>query len=120
VYSGRAISDIFLCSSDAAFADNESTRRSSDGYLFQLYRGAIDWRAAKQKTVTTSSTEAELLALSRTAKEAIWWRRFFESVQFDTAETLKIRCDNQQTIQILTKDLLKLETKLRHVNIHQH
>jgi hypothetical protein len=70
-YSGSVNSDIFLCSSDAAFADDETTRRSSDGYLFQLYGGAIDWRAAKQSTVTTSSTEAELLALSRTAKEAV-------------------------------------------------
>ena len=119
-FSGRAGADIFLCSSDAAFADNELTRRSSDGYLFQLYGGAIDWRAARQNTVTTSSTEAELLALSRTAKEAIWWRRFFESVQFDTAEKLRIRCDNRQTIRILEKEAPKLETKLRHVDIHQH
>jgi hypothetical protein len=119
-YAGRAMADIFLCSSDAAFADDESTRRSSDGYLFQLYGGAIDWRAAKQSTVTTSSTKAELLALSRTAKEAVWWRRFFKAVQFDTAETLTIRCDNRQTIRLLKKDLPKLDTKLRHVNIHQH
>jgi hypothetical protein len=70
-YSGSVNSDIFLYSNNAAFADDKLTRRSSDGYLFQLYGGAIDWRAAKQNTVTTSSTEAELLALSRTAKEAI-------------------------------------------------
>jgi hypothetical protein len=62
-YSERTMADIFLCSSDAAFAENEPTRRSSDGYLCQLYGGASDWRAAKQSTVTTSSTEAELLAL---------------------------------------------------------
>jgi hypothetical protein len=85
-----------------------------------LFGGAIDWRAAKQKTVTTLSTEAELLALLRTAKEAVWWRRFFKAVQFDTAETLAIRCDNRQTIRLLKKDLLKLDTKLRHVDIHQH
>jgi hypothetical protein len=70
-FSGKS-SEIFLCASDAAFADDELTRKSSDGYLFKLYGGPIDWRAAKQATVTTSSTEAELLALSRTAKEAIW------------------------------------------------
>ena len=43
------------------FADNELTRRSSDGYLFQHYGGAIDWRAAKQNTVATSSIEAGCL-----------------------------------------------------------
>jgi hypothetical protein len=61
----------FSCSSDAAFADN-SDRKSSYRYLFKLYRGPIAWKATKQQTVTTSSTEAELLALSTTTKEAIW------------------------------------------------
>ena len=66
------------------FADNELTRRSSDSYLlFQHNGGAIDWCAAKQNTVAMSSTEAELLALSRTAKEAICHRHFFESRRFD-------------------------------------
>lgn len=119
-YSRTEISDIFMCASDAAFADDEMTRKSSDGYLFQLYGGPIDWRAAKQSTVTTSSTEAELLALSRTAKEAIWWRRFFEAIQFDPMEKLRIKCDNGQTIRLLDKEMLKLDTKLRHVDIHRH
>ncbi|ERF70711.1 hypothetical protein EPUS_09493 [Endocarpon pusillum Z07020] len=97
-YDGRATAQIFMASSDAAYADNES-RHSSDGYLFQLYGGAIDWRAAKQRTVTTSSTEAELLALSRAAKEIIWWRRFFASIRFDTQQEMVINCDNLQTIR---------------------
>jgi hypothetical protein len=54
--------------SDAAFADNID-RKSSDGYLFTLYGGLIDWKAAKQSTVTTSSTKAEPLALSATTKD---------------------------------------------------
>jgi hypothetical protein len=70
--------------------------------------------------VTTSSTEAELLALSRTAKEAIWWRRFFESIQYDPMKKLHIRCDNRQTLRVLKKEMLKLDTKLKHVDIHRH
>jgi len=62
---------IFYCSSDAAFADN-TDRKSSSGYLFKLYGGAIAWKATKQTTVTTSSTEAELLALTAATKEALW------------------------------------------------
>ena len=109
-----------MCASDAAFADDELTRRSSDSYLFQLYCGPIDWRAAKQATVTTSSTEAELLALSRTAKEAMWWKRFFQAIRFNPMEKLQIRCDNRQTLRIIDKEILKLDTKLRHVDIHRH
>jgi hypothetical protein len=60
---------IFQASSDASFADDPDTRRSSQGYVFQLFNGVIDWKASKQRTITTSSTEAELLALSHAAKE---------------------------------------------------
>lgn len=110
----------FLCATDAAFADNSQDRRSSDGYVFTLYGGPIDWKASKQKTVTTSSTEAELLALSNATKEVIWWNRLFKSIHFDTQEHLSIQSDNQQTIRLLTKEAIHLTTKLRHVDIHQH
>jgi hypothetical protein len=110
---------VFHCSSDTAFADN-SDRKSSYRYVFKLYGGPIAWKATKQQTVTTSSTEAELLALSTTTKEAIWWQRFFKSLDFDTKESLQIDCDNLQTIRLLVENSLLLPTKLRHVDIHQH
>jgi Reverse transcriptase (RNA-dependent DNA polymerase) len=119
-FSGENDAQIFKCVSDAAYADDTASRRSSDGFLFQLYSGAIDWRAGKQKTVTTSSTEAELLSLSTAAREVIWWRRFFVNIKFDTQQTTQIHYDNLQTIGITTKETVKLETRLRYVDIHQH
>ena len=68
--------------------------------------------------VTTSSTKAELLALSLTAKDFIWWTRFFENTEFDLDEEPTIYCDNMQTIQLLTKETPKLQTALKHVDIH--
>ena len=62
---------VFTCSSDAAFADDSATRHSIEGYLFQLFGGPIDWKSMKQKTVTTSSTEAKLLTFSHAAKEVL-------------------------------------------------
>ena len=64
---------VFLYLSDAAFVDNADWK-SSYGFLFKLFRGPINQKATKQKTVMTSSMEAELLALSNTAKKAIWWQ----------------------------------------------
>ena len=62
----------FIASSDASYADDPVTRYSSQGYGFKLFDGMIDWKASKQRTVTTSSTEAEFLAMSTTGKELIW------------------------------------------------
>ena len=56
--------DDFIVYSDASFADNTIDRKSSQAYAMKLFGGLIGWRANKQPTVTTSTTEAELLALS--------------------------------------------------------
>jgi hypothetical protein len=70
--------------------------------------------------MTTFSIETELLILSRIAKKTIWWRRFFESIQYDSMKKLHIRCDNRQILRVLKKEMLKLDTKLKHVDIHRH
>ena len=55
--------------SDAAFADDAENRRSSHEYLFKLYGMPIDWKATRQRSVTKSTTEAELIALSAAGGE---------------------------------------------------
>ena len=57
--------------SDASFGDNRD-RKSSEGYICKLCGGPIDWKASGRKTVTTSTTEAELLALSEAGKTVLW------------------------------------------------
>jgi hypothetical protein len=99
----KKFSEIFLCASDAAFADDELIRKSSNDYLFKLYDDSIDWRAIKQITMITSNIETKLLILSRIAKKTIWWRRFFESIQYDSMKKLHIRCDNRQILRVLKK-----------------
>lgn len=111
---------IFLGSSDASFADDLETRHSSQGYCFKLFGGLIDWRAGKQKTVTMSSTEAELLAVTDTAKEAMWWDRFFKNVELDVGHKTIIQYDNAQTMRILSSGTSQCTTKLRHVDVHRH
>ena len=35
-------------------------------------------------------------------------------------EAFTIECDNMQTIRLLVEESMKLQTKLRHINIHLH
>jgi hypothetical protein len=103
--------------SDASFADDEETRRSSQGYTISLFGGLIVWRAARQTTVTTSSTEAELLAVGLTAKELMALQRLFRDLRLDLGEVWTLFCDNQQTIRLIVGDNERITTKLRHVDI---
>jgi hypothetical protein len=59
------------------------------------------------------------LALTLAAKELIWWKRFFEAIDLDIEQDTTIFCDNLQTIRLLKQETLKLQTKLKHVDIHQ-
>ena len=95
--------------SDASFADNTLDRKSSQGYAIKLFGGLIAWRASKQDTVTTSTTEAELLALSQVAKEAIFTSRLLKELQVNLSDPIiTIKCDNTQTIRLVNEDVAKL------------
>jgi hypothetical protein len=119
-YFEKRSTNILLCVNDAAFADDKVTRKNFDEYLLQLYDNLINWRTAKQTIVITSSIEIELLILTRIVKKIMWWDRFFEIIQFDSMKTFHIWCDNRQMLCILKKDVLKLDIKLKHVDIHRH
>lgn len=111
--------EIFLMASDAAFGDNID-RKSTAGYLCKLFGAAVDWKSGKQMTVTTSSTEAELLALADAGKHLFWWIRLFDTIHFEPECPIVIHCDNRQTIGLLTKEDAQMTTKLRHVDINRH
>jgi GTP cyclohydrolase FolE2 len=85
-----------------------------------LFGELISYRANRQNTIITLTTEAELLALLQAARECIYIARLFEALTLKLNKPLKIRCDNRQTIRLLTEEFAKLKTKLRHVDVHNH
>jgi hypothetical protein len=113
--------DGYTVASDASFADNSTDRKSSQGYAMRLFGGLVGWRANKQATVTTSTTEAELLALSQAAREGIYIRRLLRELEVEIdRDDVVIQCDNQQTLRLVKEEIGKLHTKLKHVDIHNH
>lgn len=96
--TGGSGAQAFICASDASFVDNTIDQKSLQGYIMMLFNGPISWRANKQDTITTSSTEVELLALSQIAKEGIFLSRLFKALSLNLDEPLMINCDNTQTL----------------------
>ena len=66
--------------SDANFAGDVETRRSTSGVVCKLVGGAVSWTSQKQKSVSLSTTEAELMAVSEAAKEVIWLNRLLGEI----------------------------------------
>lgn len=108
------------CSSDASHGDDSISRKSSQGFLFILFGGPIMWKASKQDTVATSSTEAELISLSNTTKERIALGLFLDELGIQVPSPMEVWCDNKQTIGLIEKEAYTLHTRLRHVDIQNH
>ena len=60
------------CFVDADWAGDLDQRRSTSGYVFSLFGGAVSWMSKRQSVVVLSTTEAEYIATTHTSKEAVW------------------------------------------------
>ena len=115
------ILDTCAAFTDASFG-NTPDRKSFQGYIFYVLGSPVLWRAGKQPTVATSTTEAELIALSTGTKELIALERLALQIHLKIPHNSlhTVRCDNTQTVGIVTKEGMQIPTRLRHVDIQQH
>ena len=85
---------------DASFQSDKDDFRSQSGYVFCLNRGAVSWRSSKQDTVADSTTEAEYIAASEAAKEAVWIKKFVTGLGVipSISNPVDLYCDNNGAI----------------------
>ena len=122
---------------DADWAGDLYTRKSTCGYLCLLTKetpqgepiqSAVSWSSRRQHTVALSGTEAEYMALTQAAKEAIWVSRFLaemHNISLDTdgtpaelAPKVRINGDNQSSIALARNPGFHARTK--HIAILEH
>ena len=60
---------------DADWAGSPTDRKSTYGGVFSIWSTAFSWYSRKQRSVALSSAEAEYMATSLAACEAIWMRK---------------------------------------------
>ncbi|CAI7858647.1 unnamed protein product [Closterium sp. NIES-54] len=71
VLGGRG-SVVLTGHSDASWADNHTSHRSTQGYSFSLGTGSLSWRSTLPSSVLSSRCEAEIYAGSTAAQELRW------------------------------------------------
>ena len=103
---------------DSDWANCLDTRQSIGGYSFTLGSSIVSWSTRKQKTITSSSCEAEYTAAFECAKEAIWLCTLLSSISFAPSGHTTILCDNNAAIN-LSEDL-SLHQQVKHVDIKYH
>ena len=59
----------------------------------------MSWKSSKQDTVADSTTEAEYIAASEAAKEAVWMKKFIAELGVPSASSpVDLYCDNSGAI----------------------
>lgn len=85
---------------DASFQTDRDDFRSQSGYIFTLNGGAVSWKSSKQSTIADSTCEAEYIAASEAAKEAVWIRNFISELGVvpSVADPIELLCDSDGAI----------------------
>ena len=89
--------------------------KSHTGTAITLGKGIVYAKSAKQKVVSKSSTEAELIGLSDSASQVIWTRDFLIGQGY-SIEAATIYQDNQSTMALVKNGRSNSE-RSRHINI---
>lgn len=97
--------------SDSDYAGCPYTRRSTTGYCHFIANGCVSWRARKQPTVATSSTEAEYRAAYEATQEVIWLRKLLEDFGYPQNKVTTLNCDNQGSIALAKNPLFQSRSK---------
>jgi len=102
---------------DASFAEDSATRRSTGAYIFTLNGGPISWTSKRQLTVALSTTEAEYMAMCQATREAIWLRQLLTELGLHQ-ESVDIYADNKSAIALGKNP--EFHKRSKHIDVQYH
>ena len=102
---------------DASWADDLDTRRSTCGYVF-FYGGPIAWKSGRQPLIAQSTTEAEYIAMTLTAKESSALKRLLDEVGEAQTGAVIVHEDSKPAIDLLARPTS--EGRTRHIDTRYH
>jgi hypothetical protein len=108
--------------SDANWAGDMDTRRSTTGYIVMLNNGAIAWKSRRQPTVALSTMESEYMALTDATKELKWVRTLLAELGYSNGKSdddpTDLFSDNQGAIALAKNPVS--HSRAKHIDIRHH
>jgi hypothetical protein len=119
LYNGTSPSpEILQLYCDADHASDLITRRSTTGYVALLSGGAIAWRSKRQPHVSSSSTEAEYIALYYATLETVWLRGLLADIGLHQSQPTPIYDDSNGAMALASNP--ENQTRAKHIDIAYH
>ena len=103
--------------SDADYAGDVETRRSTSGVVCKYAGGIISWLSKKQASVSMSTTESEFIAASEGAKEVVWLTRLLGNLT-EVKETPILKMDNASAIKLAKNP--EFHKRSKHIEVRHY
>jgi hypothetical protein len=103
---------------DVDWAGIPMDRKSTLGGIFSIGSTTISWYNMKHISMALSSVEAEYMAVSQDAFEAIWMRNILVGLFGSHLDLTMIHCDNKSCIKLSIN--LVFHDKYNHIDIEYH
>ena len=104
--------------SDSSHNTDPDDGRSTTGHLFCLGNTPITWCSQKQDIVALSSCEAEFMAATEAAQQAIWLQELLSEVTGGETEKTLILVDNKSAISLAKNPVFHRRSKHIHKRFH--
>lgn len=93
-------------------------RRGTTGTLFYFSDNLVTWSSQKQQTVALSSCEAEFMAATSAACQAVWLRNLLKDLTGWESSSVKLYVDNKLAIELMKNPVFHGRSK--HIDTKFH
>ena len=104
---------------DSNYVGKLDDRKSITGYYFFLGRGIVTWYSKQQRTVLTSTSEAEYVAMNHGAREGVWIQRLLNKLLSEQVIRRMEMLGDNKTSLTLTRDP-ESQNRTKHINVIYH
>ena len=104
---------------DSDFVGCVDSRKSTTGYCYKFGNGAISWKSRLQECTTTSTTEAEYVAASDAAKEALWLDRLTHTFRQVDSDSAPVFYSDSEGVVALSKHPVHQDAS-KHIDVRYH
>jgi len=103
---------------DSDHGADQVERTSTGGMAFYLGENLVSWCSQKQKTVALSSCEAEFMAATSAARQALWLRNLLSEITEERPSAVTLYVDNNSARALMNNPVFHGRSK--HIDIKYH
>ncbi|XP_066342460.1 secreted RxLR effector protein 161-like [Miscanthus floridulus] len=108
----------FIVYSDSDLIGDVDTSKSTTGTMFFLGDCLVSWQSLKQKVVALSSCEAEYIATTTAATQALWLSRMLVELLSRKVYVVELKVDSKSALALANNPIFHERSK--HIRITYH